>query len=147
MKRAGSHARLSEPTFDAFGEKIDKGGMIVRARDLLEGFSPGLEKGVTSLLLKLFEGFEAICREGGRQHEKRFHSNRRQALELEIRIRRQPRLADQTGLKRNRMLFRRNSGPRSQCARGRKTLRPVTGGMRRRAGVAAICDHEAMGPR
>ena len=73
--------------FHAFGEKIDKGRMIVRAGDLLEGFATSLEKGVTSLLLKLFEGLEAVCRECGRQDEKRFHSDRRQALELVIRIR------------------------------------------------------------
>lgn len=63
MKRAGSHARVSEPTFDAFGEKIDEGWMIVGAGDLLEGFSTGLEKGVTSLLLKFFKRLQAVGRE------------------------------------------------------------------------------------
>ena len=133
MKRAGSHARLSEPAFDAFGEKIDERWMIVGAGDLLEGFSTRLEKSVTSLLLKFFKRLQAVGRERGRKDEKRLHAHFRQTFELVIGIWRQPRLADQAGLKRDRMLSRWNPRPRNHGARSREALRPIAGCMRRRA--------------
>ena len=65
MKLDRSHARRTQPVLHAFGEKIDKGRVIVGAGDLLKGFSSRLHERITSLLLKLFKRFEAIGREGG----------------------------------------------------------------------------------
>ena len=53
-KQGRSHARLSEPALNAFGEKIDEGGVIVRAGNLLERLASRFEECVTTLLLKLF---------------------------------------------------------------------------------------------
>ena len=64
MKPGRSHARLSQPALDPFGEKIDEGRMIIGAGDLLEGFAAGTDERVTSLLLKLFEGLQAVSGKG-----------------------------------------------------------------------------------
>lgn len=66
MKLGRSHARLSEPTLHAFGEKIDKSGVIVGTGDLLKGLASCLQKRVTSLLLKLFERFKTVGGKRGR---------------------------------------------------------------------------------
>ena len=69
MKLVRSHAQVSQPALHAFGEKIDESRMIVGAGDLLEGLAARAKEGVTSLLLKLFEGLQTVGREGRRQDE------------------------------------------------------------------------------
>ena len=99
LTQVRSHARRSEPPLDAFGEKIDEGRMIVGAGNLLKRLTTRAEEGVTPLLLKLLESFEAIGREGGGHHEKFFDSNGGQAFELVVSIRREPRFAFEPRLK------------------------------------------------
>ena len=54
-----------QPNASAFGEKIDKGWMVVEAGDLLEGFAASGEKGFAALLLDFLERFQAV---GGECH-------------------------------------------------------------------------------
>jgi hypothetical protein len=99
MMLGRSHARPSQPAFHTFGEKIDKRRMVVWTGYLLKRFAARAHKGVATLLLQLFEGFEAVGGEGRGQHEKFLEPGRGQTLELVIRVGRQPGLALQPGLK------------------------------------------------